>query len=280
MDSSSKKVLFIDLPSKNYEVKTFPDLTDYFGGVALGIKLYEIYQKNDPLIFSVGPLNGFFPFASKTSVVFKQDDVIEDIYLGGYLSSRIKFCDLDVVVIEGKAQKNIGFSIENDSVSFFDDGTSFNNQGLPGKSSILQFNNKQLLLDKYFTGHENLLEKKFVDKNIFGFAVTGTKTFTPKKLDKYEEIYLDILGKTGELTVERGFFPACSGCPMGCEKSKEGELGGNVIAHSMAACGFAEKIYTDVGTVFSCLNVLGYDYTHEDIENLPTLVQNTLKELG
>jgi len=285
MASLSKKVLFIDLSKKTSEVKTFPDLYKYFGGVALGLRLFEIYGEEDPIIFSVGPLNGFFPYASKTSVVFKLNDVIEDIYFGGYLSTRIKFSDLDAVLLHGKSSENVVLDIHNDSVTFKDAGlldsdSSAGSLGLPGKNSVLVVKDGKLLLDNYFTGHENFLDKKFEKKGVSGLVITGTKVFTPEKLDKYENVYLDILGKTQDLTVDKGFFPSCSGCPMGCEKSKIGELGGNVLVHSLVACGFAEKIYTDVGTVFSCLNVLGYDYTHEDIENLPTLVQNTLRELG
>ena len=42
---------------------------------------------------------------------------------------------------------------------------------------------------------------------------------------------------------------------------------------------FAQAIYSDVNTVFSCLNVLGYDYTHEDIENAPLYISQVLKEI-
>ncbi len=280
MASLSKKVLFIDLAKKTSEVKTFPDLYKYFGGVALGLRLYEIYADENPVIFSVGPLNGFFPFVSKTAVVFNQNDVVEDVYLGGYLSTRIKFSDLDAVVLHGKSSKSVMLDIQNDEVTFKETETLTESLGLPGKNSTLLIKNGGLILDNYFLGYENLLDKKLASKKVLGFGITGTKVFTPAKFDKYEEIYLDILGKTKDITTDKGFFPSCSGCPMGCEKSKLGELGGNVLAHSLVACGFAENIYTDVGTVFSCLNVLGYDYTHEDIENLPSLVQNTLKELG
>ena len=67
MNLLSKKVLFIDLDRQSSEVKTFPDLNKYIGGVALGLRLHENYKERDPLIFSVGPLNGFFPFVSKTA---------------------------------------------------------------------------------------------------------------------------------------------------------------------------------------------------------------------
>lgn len=280
MDLSSKKVLFINLDEKTSEVKTFPDLHKYIGGVALGLRLYELHKDQDPVIFSVGPLNGMFPYVSKTSVVFNLEGVMEDIYFGGYLSTRIKFADIDSIVIYGKSSKPSIVDLNNDSVSFEPGDADTGCLGLPGKRSCLSFQDKTLVLDDYFTVPNNLLEQKFYKKRLMGLTITGTCTFTPKNLTKYEDLYKELMGRTLDLKVEKGFFPSCSGCPMGCAKSNVGEIGGNVLAHSLVACEFAEDIYTDVGTVFSCLNILGYDYTHEDIENLPVLVQNTLKNLS
>jgi len=280
MDLLSKKVLFIDLDNKTSECKTFPDLYKYIGGVALGLRLYELHKKQDPIIFSVGPLNGMFPFVSKTSVVFNLEGVMEDLYFGGYLSTRIKFTDIDALVIYGKTSEPTIVNLHNDSVSFKPADTDAGSLGLPGKRSFLSYQEKALVLDDYFTAPDNLLEQKFNKNGLMGLAVTGTYTFTPKDLSKYETLYKELLDKALDLKVEKGFFPSCSGCPMGCAKSNVGEIGGNVLAHSLVACEFAEDIYTDVGTVFSCLNILGYDYTHEDIENLPTLVQNALKNLS
>ena len=79
------------------------------------------------------------------------------------------------------------------------------------------------------------------------------------------------------MLIKENTFPSCSLCPMGCKKSNEGEIGGNVLLHSLVACEFAQNIYSDIGIVFSCLNVLGYDYTHEDIENLPKLIEKIFK---
>ncbi len=67
---------------------------------------------------------------------------------------------------------------------------------------------------------------------------------------------------------------------MGCGKSRVGEIGGNVLIDSLVACQFADKIYTDIGIVFSCLNVLGYNHTHEDMENLPKLIEDTIRKLS
>ena len=280
MGSSSKKVLFIDLKNQKAEVKSFPDLKKYIGGVALGLRLYELYRDSKPVIFSVGPLNGFFPFASKTSVILSHQKVVEDIYLGGYLSTRIKYADLDSIVIFGKAPEETVLDLENESVTFKPGDTNVGSLGLPGKKSSFVLNDEGVFLDEYFTDPQGLLAKKLTNMRVKGLSITATKNFAIKNPTKYEELYKAILERTKELKVEKGFFPSCAGCPMGCEKSKTGEIGGNVLAHSLVACDFAENIFSDLGTVFSCLNVLGYDYTHEDIENLPVLVQNTLGSIA
>ncbi len=104
MNLTSKKVLLIDLEKEASEVKSYADLQKYVGGVGLGLKLMHLYKDLDPLVLSVGPLNGFFPFASKTSVVLNDSGVIEDLYIGGTLSARIKFTGIDSIVICGKAK--------------------------------------------------------------------------------------------------------------------------------------------------------------------------------
>jgi aldehyde:ferredoxin oxidoreductase len=280
MDLSSKRALFIDLEKSEGEVKTFPELKKYFGGLGIGLRLYQLYEDANPVIFSVGPLNGYFPYVSKTSVVLNSGSVMEDIYLGGYLSTRIRFADLDAIVFLNKSAQETVIELENEYTHFKDAKSEINKLGLPGKKSSLEIIDRSLVLDNYFTEKETMLAKKLRQKNIKGFVLSSTKSFNLANVNKYEELYRSLLAKTDLLKVEKGFFPSCSGCPMGCEKSRYGEMGGNVLVHSLVACDFAEKIYSDVGTVFSCLNVLGYDYTHEDIENLPLLVQNTLRSLS
>jgi aldehyde:ferredoxin oxidoreductase len=99
-----KKVLFVNLKKRSYEVKTLTELQPYVGGLGIGLKLLQEYYNEDPLIFSIGPLNGFFPFASKTSIIFQKDGVVEDLYIGGTLSSRLKFTGLDSIVILGESR--------------------------------------------------------------------------------------------------------------------------------------------------------------------------------
>ena len=280
IDINAKKVLTVDLDKKEFEAKSYIDLKEYIGGVGLGLKLLEIYKEKNPIIFSVGPLNGFFPYASKVSIVLNDDGVIEDIYLGGSLSTRMKFSGIDSLFIFGKSDEKTVLDIQDSRVNFLDEETDLNSLGLPGKRSLLGFKDTKAVLDDYFTTPETYLEKILGEKNIIGISITATEVFTPNNFEDYKELYNKILGVKNELRVEQGGYPSCSNCPMGCGKSKVGEIGGNVLINSLVACQFADKIYTDIGTVFSCLNTLGYSYTHEDIENLPKLVEDTIRNIS
>ena len=279
MDSLNRQILYINIEKNETEAKTFSELRSYIGGVGLGLKLLSIYKDEDPIIFSVGPLNGFFPFASKTSVVFQNEGSVEDIYFGGSLSFRLKFLGIDALVLSGISKNPVVINID-DVVSFMKMDEDIKLHGLPGKRSILSLESKGLFLDGYFQASERILEKKFVEKNVKSIILTGTKTFSIVNEERYRKIYKEILGRTNELSVKKGEYPSCSGCPMGCLNSGIGEIGGNVLVHCLVGCSFAEKIYSDVGTIFSCLNSLGYDYTHEDIENASRLITETLTEFS
>jgi aldehyde:ferredoxin oxidoreductase len=277
---ASKKILTIDLDRHTYEVRNHTDLHKYIGGIGLGLKLYQIHEERDPLIFAVGPLNGFFPFASKTAIILNDSGTVEDLYIGGSLSLRIRFTDIDAIVLLGKSKEQTILNISNTALEFKKADEDIYTFGLPGKRSVINFTEPKVFLDHEFTTHEYMLEEKLKQKNLSGMVVTGTETAVPIEFDKYKELYASILKRTNEITVEESNKPSCSNCPMGCEKSRYGEIGGNVFVHSLVACQYAERIYSDINTTFACLNSIGYTYTHEDLENLPNLVEETLKLIG
>jgi len=280
MNLNAKKVLVVNLADKTSEVKSYVELHKYMGGVGLSLKLYEIYYNKEPVILSVGPLNGFFPFVSKTSALLNNDGVVEDSYIGGNLSLRIRYSGLDSIVFIGTADCPTIVDIQNTKTLFHPDDIDIGTLGLPGKRSTLKNLGKNLMLSDYFTTPENFLGKALTTKNVAGIVITGTETYTPQDFDRYTQLYHKILARKLELSVEEGKHHSCGNCPMGCGKSQYGEIGGNVLIHSMVACQYADTIYNDIGTLFSCLNTLGYDYRHEDIEYLPVLIEETLKKVS
>lgn len=277
MHNNQKRILIIDLENKNFEKKSFSDLNQYIGGVGIGLKLFQMYEDKNPIIFSIGPLNGFFPYASKTAIVSQNEGNLEDNYIGGTLSSRLRFAGLDALMILGTSEEKIQLDIHDNKVLFKNKETNVDEMGLPGKRSVLQITKSGILLDDYFTTKEDGVGNNLNKKNVSSIVITASENVKVKDFDKYKAIYQKILQKQNDLSVKAYRNPSCAGCPMGCRKSKEGEIGGNVLIHSLVACEFAESIYSDIGIVFSCLNVLGYDYTHEDIENLPKLIEGILK---
>lgn len=279
MNLQAKKVLYIDLARQEYEVKSHPDVSEFIGGVGLSAKLALDFGAEDFLIFSVGPLNGFFPYASKTSVFFREGGKIRDTYLGGSLSTRLRFTGLDAIFIHGVASEPVVLDIDNEKVAFKSVGEDVGSLGLPGKRSVLDLDEQRASLDAYFESPQNILHKVLIEKNLKAMVVTGSKTFDIVNKERYDELYAKILAQTADLTVEKSGRPSCSGCPMGCIHSKVGEEDGNILVHSLVACTFAEKIYSDENVVFSCLDVLGLGYTHEDIENFPRLVYDVLNRL-
>lgn len=278
-NSLVKKALFLDLSSKTFELKTFSDYGEYLGGMGLGLKLFSLYHEADPVIFAVGPLNGFFPYASKTAVILQENGVVEDVYLGGVFSMRLRFGGIDALVVTGSAKNLTVVDVLNDSATFESFGKNMDLGGLPGKKSVLRLVGEHFVLDDYFVAAGGLLGRKMKSKNVGALVVTGSRTFPIENVEKYKGLYQDILKMADRVDVPNGKGPSCGGCPLGCDNARFGEMGGNILSHCLVACDYACRIYSDANVVFSCLNVLGYPYKHEDLEKVPILVENLIKEL-
>ncbi|HDQ88740.1 MAG TPA: hypothetical protein ENN92_01170, partial [candidate division WWE3 bacterium] len=142
MNYLSKKVLYIDLKKQQFDVKSFTDLQEYIGGLPLALRLGELYVSEKPLIFSIGPLNGIFPYVSKTCVL-NIGSSIEEFYIGGSLSSRLQFCGFDALVLVGQSIEPVFLEIDPQGVTFFSSKEDFENALLPGRSCKLVFDSKK-----------------------------------------------------------------------------------------------------------------------------------------
>jgi hypothetical protein len=205
--------------------------------------------------------------------------VVEDLYIGGSLSFRIRFSGLDGIALLNSSKEEVFIELCDHQVSFYSKDYDEEDSGLPGKRSLLIDTGPTLTLDSYFEFSEDFVLNKLKGKKVRGISFTGTRNFDIENYKRYTEVFNKVINQTDHITVNKGMYPSCSGCPIGCIESKKGEIGGNVLLHSLCACEYSNKIYSDLGIVFSCLNILGYDYTHEDIENLPELVSQTLKKM-
>jgi len=108
------RVLIVDLGTGRGNVVTMEGRDTFAGGSGLAALLFSKYGRperpwNDPdqpLIFAIGPLTGYFPLMSKTVCAFKSPyhDQYAESHGGGRSAFALRFADLDALVITGKAE--------------------------------------------------------------------------------------------------------------------------------------------------------------------------------
>jgi aldehyde:ferredoxin oxidoreductase len=109
------RVMRVDLASGRGTIEEVDGRNTVVGGSGLGAHLFNRYGLPDqpwtdpvqPLIFAVGPLTGYFPLMSKTVCAFKSPyhDQYSESHAGGRSALALRFCDLDALVITGKAPR-------------------------------------------------------------------------------------------------------------------------------------------------------------------------------
>lgn len=107
------KILVIDLSTRKADVVMMEGRNTVAGGSGLAAKLFYEFGKVDkpwddpdqPLIFAIGPLTGYFPLMSKTVYAFKSPyhDQYAESHAGGRSALSMRFTDYDAIVIKGKA---------------------------------------------------------------------------------------------------------------------------------------------------------------------------------
>lgn len=129
-----RRVLYIDLGKGESWVEERQDLFDqWMGGTGVGIKLLmeecpegvDPLSPKSPIIFSIGPLNGMFPVATKMVATFKSPLTGElgESYAGGRLPMAARFAGHEAIVIRGAAERPSYISI-NDADVLIKDATS------------------------------------------------------------------------------------------------------------------------------------------------------------
>ena len=125
------KVLTVDLSKRSFKVEDRRDLfNEYIGGAGVGIKLLEdnCPKGADPLgpdnsiVFSIGPLVGLYPLASKTVSMFKSPLTgnLGESHAGGRSAIAIRSAGLGAIVINGISSSPVYLSITDESVRFKD----------------------------------------------------------------------------------------------------------------------------------------------------------------
>jgi aldehyde:ferredoxin oxidoreductase len=109
------RVLKVDLADGRGEVVTLEGRNEVAGGSGLAALLFEKYGHPDrpwddpdqPLIFAIGPLTGYFPLMSKTVCSFKSPyhDQYAESHGGGRSALALRFADYDAIVLTGEAER-------------------------------------------------------------------------------------------------------------------------------------------------------------------------------
>lgn len=125
------KVLTVDLSNKRFSTEDRSDLFhSYLGGAGVGIKLLEEncpkgadpLGPDNPIVFSIGPLTGLYPLASKTVSMFKSPLTgnLGESHAGGRSAIAIKSAGLGAIVIKGSSERPIYLSISDKGARFKD----------------------------------------------------------------------------------------------------------------------------------------------------------------
>jgi aldehyde:ferredoxin oxidoreductase len=114
MNEEAFRVLVVNLTEGKSEPVLFGRPSELIGGSGLAAGLYASYGLMDapadhpdqPLIFTIGPLTGYFPLMSKVVLGFKSpyNGQYEESHAGGRLGLAMRFAGYDALVITGVAQ--------------------------------------------------------------------------------------------------------------------------------------------------------------------------------
>src|SRR6056297_1194506 len=131
--SKKGKILRINLKDQSFKSGDIPKkwYEEFIGGEGFAAKiLYDELQpgmeplsEDNLLVFTVGPLTGTkAPCSGRLVVGFKSPltGTIGISNVGGHLAPMIKRAGYDVVVVEGKSEKPVYISVDDDNVEFKD----------------------------------------------------------------------------------------------------------------------------------------------------------------
>jgi aldehyde:ferredoxin oxidoreductase len=269
INRSYKRVLYIDFDNYEYEFKIHEDLYKYLGGLGLSYKLFLDYIDLDPVILATGPLSGFFPYVSKASMLYTSNGRMIERFGGGTIGPKMNFLGLDAIVFHGKLAQPTLINIFQKEITF----DRLSSDVSDTKTFDFGINKFGAFSQDYF----NFGEISDIDEKIgndIKLNIESTESFEMVDFYGYEKLYSEIIADYKKLTVEPRNNPSCTGCPMGCDKSHQGEDDENVaiLPRCLISCAYAEQIYKEIPFVYSCLSSLGLNYKHEDLEIIPELI--------
>ena len=115
------RIMLVNLTRGRGKIVSLGGRDKFVGGSGLAAALFEKYGHPDkrwddpdqPLIFAIGPLTGYFPLMSKTVCGFKSPfhNQYAESHAGGRSAMCLRFADLDALVIAGRAKQPVCLSV-------------------------------------------------------------------------------------------------------------------------------------------------------------------------
>ncbi len=109
------KILKVDLSAGKAEVIRLEGRNEVAGGSGLAAVVFNRYgyfsrpwnHPEQPLIFAIGPLTGYFPLMSKTVCAFKSPyhDQYTESHAGGRSALSLAFAGIDALIITGRSRE-------------------------------------------------------------------------------------------------------------------------------------------------------------------------------
>jgi len=126
------RILLVDASNSKGKIVELDGRNQVAGGSGLAALLYQKYGKPEspwddeeqPVIFAIGPLTGYFPLMSKIVCSFKSNYHGEytESHAGGRAALSLRFSNLDALVIVGKCKGLSCLSIGANHIEFKDAG--------------------------------------------------------------------------------------------------------------------------------------------------------------
>jgi aldehyde:ferredoxin oxidoreductase len=114
MSDTAFRICIFHLDTNKGEIIAFGDKNKYIGGSGLAAALFEQYglprepwsHPDQPLIFAIGCLTGYFPLMSKVVAGFKSPyhDQYAESHAGGRLALAMRFAGYDAIMLRGRAR--------------------------------------------------------------------------------------------------------------------------------------------------------------------------------
>lgn len=227
-----RKVLYIDLGKEESWVEDRYDLfEEWMGGTGIGIRLLmeecpsgaNPLAPEAPIIFSIGPLNGLFPVATKAVATFKSplNGELGESYAGGRFHLAMRFAGHEAIVIRGRAEQPRYISINDADVKIKDAtsiwGIETQTTGMilrehepgvgrrsiirigPGGENLVRY--AGVVVDTYRHFGRLGLGAVFGSKNLKALVISGTEDVAVPNPRRYREVYNKLYNTTVQTDV-------------------------------------------------------------------------------